>query len=298
MLRPIISRRQADLLSFQWRVVRAFAWLLVLAFGMAPAGCVPALKEPRPIGEIAGPAPPPGEGPTPVDAAALVAQAGVLFAGRGPDAAGVEKVRQAAQAWLRAAAADVARAESLIAAARAEVWLTDHETDAARREEAARAAVEAAQWCGRTAPADPECDYWLGAALGVQARERPATGLSALPQIEAAFRRARNTRPEIDEAGPDRALALLYLRAPGWPTGPGDPDLGLKHARQAVTLKPDYPPNLLALGEALVKTGDGAGGRDALQRAMTLARDRAAAGDRDAPEWLEEAQRSLREAAP
>lgn len=294
MLRPVISRRQADLVTFHWRVVRAFAWILVLAFGMAPAGCVSALKEPRPITEIAGPAPPPAEGPTPVDAKTLAAQAGALFAGRGPDAAGVEKVRQAAQAWLRAAAAPGAGIDSLVAAARAEVWLTDHESDSGRREDAARAAVEAAQWCGQNEPADPECDYWLGAALGVQARERPATGASALPQIEAAFRRASDARPEIDEAGPDRALALLYLRAPGWPTGPGDPDLGLRHARRALALRPDYPPNLLALGEALVKTGDGAGGTDAFHRAMALARDRAAAGDRDAPEWVEEAQRSLR----
>src|SRR6185436_2328256 len=106
--------------SCHWRVVRAFAWMLVLAFGIAPAGCVSALKEPRPIGEIAGPAPPPAEGPTPVDVRTLAAQADALFSGRAPDAAGVEKVRQAAQVWLRAAAAPGARVESLIAAARAE----------------------------------------------------------------------------------------------------------------------------------------------------------------------------------
>src|SRR6185295_14655998 len=74
VLRPVISRRQADLVSFHWRVVRAFAWMLVLAFGMTPAGCVSALKEPKPITEIAGPAPPPVEGPTPVDAKTLAAQ--------------------------------------------------------------------------------------------------------------------------------------------------------------------------------------------------------------------------------
>jgi len=294
VLRPVISRRQADLLSFHWRVVRTFAWILVLAFGMAPAGCVSALKEPRPITEIAAGAPPPAGGAASIDVRALVVQAAALFAERGPDAAGMEKARLAALTWLRAAAAPGAGVESLVAAARAEVWLTDHEMDPGRREEAARAAVEAAQWCGRTAPSEPACDYWLGAALGVQARERPATGMSALPQIEKAFLLARDARPDLDDAGPDRALALLYLRAPGWPTGPGDPDLGLKHARQALALRPDYPPNLLALGEALVKTGDGAGGTDAFHRAMALARDRAAAGDRDAPEWLEEAQRSLR----
>ena len=288
MLHPIISRLQAAVLTHRGRVVAAS---LTLVIWIVPAGCVSALKEPRPIPEIAGGAPQPADGSN--DAASLAAQADALFSERAPDAAGVEKVRLAARTWLRAASADGARVDSLVAAARAEVWLTDHEADAARREEAARAAVEAAQWCGRTAPSEPACDYWLGAALGVQARERPATGMSALPQIEKAFLRARDARPDLDDAGPDRALALLYLRAPGWPTGPGDPDLGLRHARQALALKPDYPPNLLALGEALVKTGDGAAGRDAFHRAMALARERAAAGDRDAPEWVEEARKSL-----
>lgn len=290
MRHPIISRLQAAVPTHRGRVVAASLTLLIW---IAPAGCVSALKEPRPIPEIAGGAPQPADGSTPGGAASLAAQADALFSERAPDAAGVEKVRQAARTWLRAAGADGARVDSLIAAARAEVWLTDHEADATRREEAARAAVEAAQWCGRKAPVEPACDYWLGAALGVQARERPATGMSALPQIEKAFLRARDARPDLDDAGPDRALALLYLRAPGWPTGPGDPELGLRHARQALALKPDYPPNLLALGEALVKTGDGAGGRGAFDRAMALARDRAAAGDRDAPEWVEEARRSL-----
>ena len=272
---------------------RPLAWALLLVSWTVPAGCVSALKEPRPIPEIAGGAPQPEASSTPIDAEALFAQAGTLFAGRGPDPAGVEKVRQAAQAYLRAAAADGGRVESLVAAARAEVWLTDHERDSGRRGEAARAAVEAAQWCGRTAPADPACDYWLGAALGVQARERPATGLSALPRIEAAFRRARDARPDLEEGGPDRALALLYLRAPGWPSGPGDPDLGLRHARQALALSTDYPPNLLALGEGFASRGDVAAARDTFDRALSLARDRAAAGDRDAPEWVEEALESL-----
>lgn len=271
----------------------ALAWMIVLACGLAPIGCVSALKEPRPIPEIGGGGAPPDDGSSPAGIDALLAQAGALFAERGPDAAAIEKVRLAARTYLRAAVVDGARIESLLGAARAEIWLTDHETDPAAREEAARAAVEAAQWCGRRAPGDPACDYWLGAALGVQARERPATAMSALPRIEEVFRRARDARPELDEAGPDRALALLYLRAPGWPTGPGDPDLGLRHARQALALRPDYPPNLLAIAEALAAHGDVAGSRDAYRRALALSRDRASSGDRDAPEWVEESEKAL-----
>src|SRR5207247_2093769 len=88
-----------------------------------------------------------------------------------------------ALARRRAATADDAPIEALLGAVRADVWLTDHESDPEARGRAAAAAVEAAQWCARRRPAEPACDYWLGAALGVQARERPATGLSALPEI-------------------------------------------------------------------------------------------------------------------
>ena len=281
------------------RLARAAAVLAgALAGALIWIGCVSALKEPRAIPEIGGATPTEGgavpeQGAGPADVQALLAQAGALFAERGPDAAGIEKVRLAARTYLRAAAGAAPPVDTLLGAARAEVWLTDHETDPARRQEAARSAVEAAQWCGRIAPADSACDYWLGAALGVQARERPATAMDALPQIEAAFRRAREVLPGLDEAGPDRALALLYLRAPGWPAGPGNPDLGLEHARQALARRPNYPPNLLAVAEALAASGDAAASRDVYQRALVLARARAAGGDRDAPEWVAEAEKAV-----
>ena len=264
---------------------RPFAAAL-LALGLLATGCAAALREPRPIVELAGGAPAVDR----AEAAQLLSQAEALFAERD-----VEKAGTAARLYLRAATADDAPIEALLGAVRADVWLTDHESDPGARARAAAAAVEAAQWCARKAPADAVCDYWLGAALGVQARERPATGLSALPEIERAFQSALRTNPEVDESGPDRALALLYLRAPGWPAGPGNPEVGLEHARAAVTRRPGHPPNQLALAEALRDTGDAQGSRDAYGRALSLAREMAERGDRDAPEWVAEAERGTRD---
>src|SRR5260221_722675 len=194
----------------------------------------------------------------------------------------------------RGAAADPSRPEGAIEAARVQIWLADHEPDAEGRQRAATLAVQAAQWCGRIAPPSPGCDYWLGAGLGVQARERPSTGLSALPRITEAFKRAAAGDPSLDHSGPDRALALLYVRAPGWPAGPGDPDLGLEHARKAGDRDPDYPPNLLTLAEALALNGDGAGSREAnapgLERARPLA-----APTLTPPRRIDEAEKALGE---
>ena len=114
-----------------------------------------------------------------------------------------------------------------------------------------------------------------------------------MPRIEQAFGNAARKAPELDEAGPDRALALFYLRAPGWPAGPGDPEQGLAHARRAIELRPAYPPNLLALGEALAVTGDTEGSRKAYARSLELARSREKTGDKEAAEWIEEAKKHL-----
>ncbi len=249
---------------------------------LAVAGCAPALRQPPAIHEVAAQ----GRTGSPEEVDGLLARAEELFSRRDLQAA-----RQAAEVFLDAAAADPERIEGLVGAARAEVWLTEHDLEPASRGRAAMEAVRAAQWCERIAAASAVCAYWLGAALGVQARERPSTVVSALPKIKEAFERAARGAPTLEEAGPDRALALFYLRAPGWPGGPGDPELGLEHARKAVALSPEYPPNLLALAEALLATGDSAGARRAIATALELARRGAPAGDPDAPDWRREAER-------
>jgi hypothetical protein len=270
-------------------VARRFAALCLPApLCLLSFGCARALKEPRPISELA-------DAPAPADTAevaGLMTRAEALLAERDLD-----KAKEAALLFLRAASAKGAPIDALLGALRAEVWVTDHAPDPRVRAQSAAAAVEAAQWCTLRAPLDPACDYWRGAALGVQARERPSTALSALPQIVQAFKHAARLLPTLDEAGPERALALLYVRAPGWPSGPGNPDLGLEHARVAVDLKPAYPPNQLALAEALLATGDAGGSRLAFKRALELARGMAEQGDRDAPEWVAQAEKGLREAA-
>ena len=65
-----------------------------------------------------------------------------------------------------------------------------------------------------------------------------------------------------------------------------------------MALRPGYPPNQLALAEALAATG-GAGAAGAARRlALELARKLASAGDPDAPEWIAEAEKDLDRAGP
>jgi hypothetical protein len=85
--------------------------------------------------------------------------------------------------------------------------------------------------------------------------------------------------------------ALVLTRSPGWPLGPGDPQAAVTAARRAVSLRPQFPPNALALGEALAKSGDAPAAADSFARARDLVLALPASDDRD--DWLRDAQRGL-----
>jgi Tfp pilus assembly protein PilF len=105
----------------------------------------------------------------------------------------------------------------------------------------------------------------------------------------ALLRKVIAAAPALDAGGPHRVLALVLLRAPGWPMGPGDPEAALDEARAAARLFPGAAENQLVLAEALGKNGSPDGARAAYQRALELAAAAAAAGDPDAERWRAEA---------
>jgi len=264
---------------------------------MLAAACASALKEPPPVEALGGAAAAEGSvATTPADGAGaapgpdeLLRRADAAWAGRGDASSAQAAVGQARQFYLAAARADEADVAGLIGAARATTWLVEHEADAGRRAELATTAVQAGQWCQRRAPGDPRCDYWLALGLGQQARERQSTALDGVDRMIELLRKTIAADPALDEAGAHRALALVLLRAPGWPAGPGDAEAGLEQARAAVALRPDFPPNQLVLGEALGRNGDAQAARAALERGRALAQARQAAGDPDAAGWIAEA---------
>lgn len=182
-------------------------------------------------------------------------------------------------------------AEAAAAKVHALARRVEQEPSSRRRAELAVEAVEAGQRCEAAAPDTAPCDYALAIALGIQARERPSTVRDGLAKMAARLRSAAAARPRLDQAGPYRILALLLLRAPGWPLGPGDPEAGLEAARKAVELAPDHAPNQAALAEALLAAGEEQQGRAAAHRALQLAEAAEAAGVADAAAWKREARR-------
>lgn len=265
---------------------RALVWGAALML----AACAHALREPPAIDQMGADfleAGSPQAAPEDVDR--LLAEGETSFARRpDPDAA-----RAAQRAYLEAARADPARVEGLVGLVRVSAWRIEHAASEEERKALVPIALQAAQWCGRRDPADPRCDYWLAVALGLQAREQPSTGHDGVNKMVEALRRVIARAPGLEEAGPHRVLALVLLRAPGWPLGPGDPEAGLVEAENAVALFPDYPPNQLAFGEALRRNGRAEESRAACLRARDRARALAAARDPDAPGWDDEAAQAL-----
>jgi hypothetical protein len=247
------------------------------------AGCASALKEPPPISTLQRE----DRGTTP--ASALLQESEEEFAKR-PDPAAV---RRAEGLCLAAAKADEAQVDGLLCAMRAKAWLAEREKGVKDRTELSVSAVQVGQWCLRRDPASAPCKYWLAVALGLQARDRPVTAEDGLKRMVQLLREAAREAPLLDEAGPERVLALLLVRAPGWPVGPGDAEEAIPHARKAVELRPDYPPNQLALGEVLLHNGDKPGGGAALQRGIALAGVPPWSSDPDAPAWVADARALL-----
>jgi tetratricopeptide (TPR) repeat protein len=249
---------------------------------IACTACAHSLQKPPAIESMAAPSQ--GTGPE------LLAAANAAWARRADPA----QAAAAEDLYLQAARAEPRNPESYAGAIRAKAFRLGREKDPAARARLAQSAVAVGQLCEENAPASPLCDYWLAAALGLQARERTATAHDALPHMVDLLHRAARADPAVDRGGPLRLLALVLLRAPGWPLGPGDPEAALQEAQSAARIAPDHPPNQLALGEALQKNGRAAEAQTAYSEALRLATSAPFRDDPDALGWANDARKALR----
>jgi hypothetical protein len=190
------------------------------------------------------------------------------------------------------ASANAGLIEERAAAIKVAAQRSDHESDSKIRAELANEANSNADACLALDPGSAVCQYGKAVATGLEARVHPGRAVGLLDSMLQNLGSAEATDPNYDKAGPARVRALVLIRAPGWPLGPGDTDAGLAAARRAVGLQPDYPPNVLALAEALSKTGDEAAARESYTHARELAQSLPSGPERD--DWLHDAEEGLR----
>jgi hypothetical protein len=157
--------------------------------------------------------------------------------------------------------------DQLIALVKADTDRIDRSADAAERSRLLATATANARQCVAGAPDNGGCQYEWAQVLGLTARERPVQAVALLKEMLATLKQADALDPAFDQAGPARLTAVVLLRAPGWPLGPGDPDAALSAAQRAVDRDPAYPPNLITLAQAQAKTDAPAKARASYEKA-------------------------------
>jgi hypothetical protein len=156
----------------------------------------------------------------------------------------------------------------LLAVVQGDADRIDQSKDSAERTRLLAAATTSAQQCLAKAPNNAACPYAQAQVLGLTAREHPVEAVARLKEMLASLAKAEALDPALDHAGPARLTAVVLLRAPPWPLGPGDVDAATDAAQRAVKRDPGYPPNLIALAQAQSKSAGVAQARTTFNQAQ------------------------------
>ncbi|MEO6034127.1 MAG: hypothetical protein ABIQ35_02615 [Verrucomicrobiota bacterium] len=146
----------------------------------------------------------------------------------------------------------------------------DFSSDNHSREEIALQGIEACRALIERRPKSAAGHYYLALNLGQLAQTKSLGALKLVSEMEKEFQIARGLDEDLDFAGPDRGLGLLYSEAPGWPTSIGSRSKARNHLQRAVLLKPNYPENRLTLLEAYLKWSDQTGSSHEFQALKEL----------------------------
>ncbi len=183
------------------------------------------------------------------------------------------------------------KSAQLLAAVQSDADQIDLSKDSASRAQLLAAATLSAQQCLAQYPADAACQYAQAQVLGLTARERPLQAAALLKEMLADLAKAEGLDPALDHAGPARLSAVVLMRAPPWPLGPGDVDAALQAAQRAIKGDPTYPPNLITLAQVQVKRDGAPAGRAVYAQAQQAIRAWPVAAQR-AP-WQREVDQGL-----
>jgi hypothetical protein len=146
--------------------------------------------------------------------------------------------------------------------------LAEREADPARRERLAAEGVRLAEEALALGAEDEGAvNYFLGANLGMAVRDHAMLAFQNLSRLHETLKKAHEKAPDVDQGGPGRILAMLYLKAPPWPKGIGDVDRALEILEGLVERHPDHPLNHLFYAQALWQAEED-GARAAVDREL------------------------------
>jgi hypothetical protein len=209
--------------------------------------------------------------PTPItdlpdDATSLLVVAEQAYQFNGP----LEAVRQSLAAAEKLIRLEPNGERANFLAARAVLWLEEFGDATVEREKLAengyRYALAALAKNDRLA----EYHFIAGALLGMQMQLALVPKLSDVKTVHEHLSRAVELDVSFEQGAPLRALGMLLIRAPAWPTGVGDPDTGIEQLERAARLFPSFPANPIYLAEGYLALDRRADAVAALSRARVL----------------------------
>jgi tetratricopeptide (TPR) repeat protein len=116
--------------------------------------------------------------------------------------------------------------------------------------------------------------YYYSAVFKGRRAENSKIGFSVMKLAEKVAElghRAMELDETYEAAGPLRLLAMLYAKAPPWPTSIGDIELAREYAEKAIELF-DYPMNWLILAEVCIEDDELDQARVLLDRVISAPR--------------------------
>ncbi len=140
-------------------------------------------------------------------------------------------------------------------ATRAAYWLIEFGGDGLDRAHLAELGYEYAQAAEKVDGSKPSYPFFEGVHLGYKMRESIRPQLINLRKVRDYFQRALQLDADYDEGAPMRAMGILLIKSPPWPTGVGDNEEGVKYLQKSCQRFPFYPANHLYLAEGLYNLG-------------------------------------------
>jgi len=175
--------------------------------------------------------------------------------------------------------------------ARSLFWLAQYGADE-RRLQWGRDAVDRASKMIGMQPDRVEGHYYKAGALGLVLQHDPSVGLKRISEVIDSLHQAIEIDGRFSHAAPHLALGAILLKAPPFPTGPGDLDAALESLEQAVKHAPRWPENWLWLAEAKLADRDLAGAKRDAKRCLVLLEGMSGM---EAGTWRQKAKKILRQ---
>jgi hypothetical protein len=146
--------------------------------------------------------------------------------------------------------------------------VSEMEVDVASRLKWIAKGENAAQAAVTSRPNRVEGYYYLAVLKGRRAEQGGLSAIAQVKDIEELGLKAKALDQTFEEGGPLRLLAMLYAKAPPWPTSVGDIDLALEYAQEAIEVS-DYPLNHLILAEVLIEAGEAGPAKEEIHKVLS-----------------------------